>query len=752
MSERSVRVVLTAVTGQYQAAMAKAGANTRALEANIASTTRAQQTGTSAMGRFGLTTGSVMGGLVVGALASSAKAAMDFESSFAGVRKVVDGSEEELKGLADGMLDLSTKIPVSVNELNNIAESAGQLGIAKENILGFTETIAKLGMTTNLVGEQGATLLAKFANITQMPQENFDRLGSTLVALGNDGASTESDIANFAVRIAGAGEIAGLTEASILGISNAMTSVTNDVESGSTAVQKVLLAMNDSVTTSDDRLQVFADTAGMTSAQFQSAWQKDPATAFAQFVTGLGAAGDNATAILRDLNFSDQRLIKSFLSLAGAGDLVTDSLELGTTAFRENTDLTEESAKRLETAASRVQLAQNQIQKAQITIGSNLLPIIGDAADAVASAFPGGNEWLDQALQAAVGNTKDLSKEFLETLSPWERGLLRLKEMQDPLANIPSALSAAGAAIGGFSGDQERAADSTQSATDAVTQQILALKELEGQIAGAGSFLAIEGAAIGVKNAMLDLKDSQDAVNELVKDGKEGTREYRRALLARREAELGVVTSQKELEEALFDYTQKVESGEISQRDAIAAVRAFGDAAGLTKGQVENLIDRIKSYDSALDGIPSRRKTDIETEGLTEAQAAVQLWKNMLESIPRRIPTLLYTTGSGPLGNKVLVPHAGGVVGSAGASRMHSGFGPLRGDEVPAILQRGEIVLSRAQVAAGAGAGGVVYNISVDARGSTMTPDQVKKAVREGIEEDHQHQARFGRWQVQVAT
>ena len=79
---------------------------------------------------------------------------------------------------------MSKEIPASATAIAEVAEAAGQLGIETPNILGFTRTMIDLGEATNLSSEEAASSLAKFANITQMSQENFDRLGSSVVALG----------------------------------------------------------------------------------------------------------------------------------------------------------------------------------------------------------------------------------------------------------------------------------------------------------------------------------------------------------------------------------------------------------------------------------------------------------------------------------------------------------------------------------------------------------------------------------------
>ena len=135
----------------------------------------------------------------------AAKSALDCESAFAGVRKTVDATEEEFAALERGIRDMAKEIPAAATEIAGVAEAAGQLGIQNEHILSFTRTMIDLGESTNMSAEEAATALARLANITQMPQESFDRLGSTVVALGNSLATTEAEIVEMGLRLAGAG-------------------------------------------------------------------------------------------------------------------------------------------------------------------------------------------------------------------------------------------------------------------------------------------------------------------------------------------------------------------------------------------------------------------------------------------------------------------------------------------------------------------------------------------------------------------
>lgn len=324
----------------------------------------------------------IAGAAAIGtALVGSAKASIEFESAFAGVIKTVDGTEEQLSKLSDGIRDMAKEIPMAASEIAGIAESAGQLGIETDNILGFTRVIADLGVATNLTGEQAASSLAKFANITQMPQENFDRLGSTIVALGNNLATTEADIVSMGQRLAGAGSQVGLTEAEIMSFAGALSSVGIEAEAGGSAFSKVMIEMQLAAETGGAKLQSFADVAGMSAEQFAKAYREDAASALIAFIDGLSASeekGISAIKVLDDMGISEVRMRDALLRAAGASDVFTEAVELGTKAWEENTALSKEAETRYGTVKSQLQILKNTFIDLGIEIGEQLLPIIKD--------------------------------------------------------------------------------------------------------------------------------------------------------------------------------------------------------------------------------------------------------------------------------------------------------------------------------------------------------------------------------------
>jgi TP901 family phage tail tape measure protein len=388
MAERTVRVRLEAAVAGYQAAVAQAAASTRAFGRDVSQMSAQHKREMQTVG-LALT---VMGAAGVAAFGASAKAAIDWESAFAGVRKTVEGTPQQLDAIGAGLRAMSKELPTSANDLAGIAAAAGQLGIETPNVLGFTRVIADLGETTNLAGEQGATQLARFANITQMSQGDFDRLGSTIVALGNNFATTEAEITTLGLRLAGAGAQIGLTESEILSMAAALSSVGVEAEAGGSAFSRVMVEVQKSVLSGSEELAVFAHTAGMSAGQFAAAWREDAASALNAFIVGLGGvidSGGNADVILEELGLDGLRVADSLKRAAGAGDLFDRTLQVGNQAWVDNVALTQEAALRYETVEARLQMAKNALTDAAVAVGQDFTPAIGGAADMVAGLATG---------------------------------------------------------------------------------------------------------------------------------------------------------------------------------------------------------------------------------------------------------------------------------------------------------------------------------------------------------------------------
>lgn len=326
------------------------------------------------------TVGSLMAGMgaaLAAPLVASVAAAVSFEHAFADVRKTVEGTESQLNDLSVAIRNMSREIPVTANELAKIASIGGQMGVGIENIEKFTEVVAKMAATTNLSAESAAKALASISSIMQEPLQNIDRMSSTIVDLGNKFVATESDIVSFAERIAGAGKIAGMTTADVLGIATAFRSVGIQAEAGGTAVQRVLIEMTKAVDTGNSSLSVFAETAGITAEAFQELFKTGQAAqAFDLFVRGLAQSGEQAFTVLEKLFGSEARMNRAFISMAQASGTLTKALGDGASAWERNVAANEEFQKRSQTVVSQLQILANKFIDLGIQIGNSEIPLV----------------------------------------------------------------------------------------------------------------------------------------------------------------------------------------------------------------------------------------------------------------------------------------------------------------------------------------------------------------------------------------
>lgn len=394
---------------------------------------------------------------IVGAGVAAVKTAIDFESAFAGVRKTVNATEEEFANLEKGIRDMAKAGPSSAEELAGIAESAGQLGIAKENILSFTSTMSDLGTATNMTSEEAATSLARLANITQMPQTQFDRLGSTIVNLGNNLATTEAEITEFGLRIAGAGAQVGLSEAEILSIGAALSSVGINAEAGGTAISKVMIEIANATATGGEMLDRFAKVAGVSSSDFKKAFETDASGAIVTFIEGLGKmsdSGENVFAILEDLGLQEVRVRDAMLRASGAGDLLRKSLDLGTSAWEENNALTKEASERYKTTESQLKATVNKLKDLGVTTGRIVIPPLMKLVDKVEAGIKKFED-MDESTQKTVlsiGGIAAVAGPALTAIGFMTTGVGGLLKVVAPLIPALGAGGGLAAVIGGITG------------------------------------------------------------------------------------------------------------------------------------------------------------------------------------------------------------------------------------------------------------------------------------------------------------
>lgn len=328
--------------------------------------------------------GIIAGTATVAGLAGAAKAAIDFEDAFAGVRKTVDEADLQRAGLSFDKLarsfrDMATEIPISAVEFARIGETAGALGIRAKDIQEFTRVVALMGVTTNLSSDEAADAFGRIGTILKLRGKDYTELADSIVALGNAGASTESEITEITKRFAAEAKAAGLNKEAIVGLASATASLGFAPERGGTALSRVFANLATNIATANSKGKALAQELGVPIKDLQRTMDQGEGmrTFFNVLEAIKGMRPTEAARFLKSIGVTNTSDRTIFRAMAEQLPFVREQLEIATEATGA---MGKEAEKRFSTVKSQFALLKNNIVEAGITIGEGFAPALGRAA------------------------------------------------------------------------------------------------------------------------------------------------------------------------------------------------------------------------------------------------------------------------------------------------------------------------------------------------------------------------------------
>ena len=558
------------------------------------------------------------------ALVASAKSAIDFEDAFTGVEKTVDGTEEQMAKLKQGIRDMAKEIPSTTTEISAVAEAAGQLGIQTDNVLEFTKTMINMGNATNLSADEAATTLARFANVTKMSQSDFGRLGSVIVALGNNFATTESEIAAMGMNLGSAGKQVGMSQAQIMALATALSSVGLEAQAGGTAFSKVMVNMQLAVEKGGKDLKDFASVAGMSAEEFKKAFKEDATTAIMKFVEGLsksGERGKSAIKVLDDMGITETRLRDALLRSANASDVMSKAIELGNKAWNENTALTNEANKRYDTLKSKLTTAINKLKDIAITVGNKLMPAISKVVEQIGKWANSFSKLSDEQVQtivniglvvAAIGPLLTIIGKFI---SAGGIALKTIGTFSQAIGVMNGTLTTSSTAVNGLAGVLTKLTSPTGLAVMGIT--------------------AVTGALIYFGNKQMEsVKQAEEFAKEIENERKQ-LEDYNKSIDDSANANLAHIDSVSRLKDelkGLVDEEGKVKQGYESRVKFI--LNQLNGALGTEYELNGNIVESYKKIQQEIDKTIEKKRAEIKIKAEEEKyQKAIENQKEAVEKL-----------------------------------------------------------------------------------------------------------------------
>ena len=305
----------------------------------------------------------------------ASRGAMEFESAMADVRKVVDfESADQFKKMSKDILDLSTRIPIAKEGLAQIVAAGGQSGIAREDLLSFAESAAKMGVAFDITADQAGEMMAKWRTAFKMNQDQVVTLADQINYLGNTTAASAPKISEVVTRIGPLGEIGGVAAGEIAALGASMVGSGVESEVAATSIKNLILAMTAGESATGRQEEALAKL-GFEAEDLAARMQTDAKGAIVDFFEVLQSQDvAERGAILR--NIVGKESIEGLSGFLNNLDLLKENFGKVADASQYAGSMQAEYDERSKTTENSIQLMNNQFEAMKVTIMTSLLPII----------------------------------------------------------------------------------------------------------------------------------------------------------------------------------------------------------------------------------------------------------------------------------------------------------------------------------------------------------------------------------------
>ena len=305
----------------------------------------------------------------------SLKIAAEVSDSFADIKKATGMTTEEVNGLNDSLQKIDTR--TTQQALLDISKVGGQVGIAKEEMLGFVESVDKavvaLGDEFTGGAEEVASTMGVLKTLFKETKEleageAITKIGSALNELGAAGSATAPVVADFTTRMGQLGNLSPqISQTMGLGAAFQELGLTAEIAAG--GLTNVLI----NATKETGR---FAEYLGMTENAFKDLINNNPNEVILQLAASFkGIPTDVVVKDLRSLGITSQEATKVMTLLSDQTEIVRQKQELASKAMQEATSLTNEFNIKNNTAAAELEKNEKAITALKLELGTGLLPV-----------------------------------------------------------------------------------------------------------------------------------------------------------------------------------------------------------------------------------------------------------------------------------------------------------------------------------------------------------------------------------------
>lgn len=353
----------------------------------------------------------VQGGAMAAPFVMGVKAAINFESAMADVKKVVDfETPEQFQAMSTDVLDLSERLPMAADGIAAIVAAGGQSGIARAELNQFAEDAVKMGVAFDQTAEQSGEMMAKWRTAFHLNQAEVVTLADKINYLGNTGAASTAQISAIVTAIGPLGEVAGVNAGQLAAMGSALAGVGIAQDVAATGIKNFMLTLTAGNAATKSQREAYK-ALRLDANEIAEGMQKDSEGTINKVLKTLAKVEKSKQAAVLTNLFGKESVGAIAPLLTSLDTLQKNFKNVGAEGKFAGSMEAEYSA-RAATTANALQLLQNRVTRLGISVGSILLPPLNDflafvgplvsQVAGLAAAHPG---LIKGILGAAVGFT-----------------------------------------------------------------------------------------------------------------------------------------------------------------------------------------------------------------------------------------------------------------------------------------------------------------------------------------------------------
>lgn len=311
---------------------------------------------------------SVVSGLAI-------KSFSNFEDSQIELAKRMNDTVASARDITDELTLLSTELPATRQELVEIAESAAQVGVAKDNIVKFTEIMKKFEIATGRAADEAAKDFKRILNVTGEPIEKVENLGSALAKLVDEFPVTDVETIMQVMLKMGRtlGATFEMTSDELAALATMVSSMAKRAARPASQMRKLFMEMATDT-------EKFARIMGMDMETVEAAINEGPLQAVYSLIERLQAIkeAEGTTAAIQAMSSVSRTSVKAIAPLIARLDELKDIVEMSGAAYRDNTELQEDYEKQLQSLSSQIKITTGNFSTTYQMVGESLAPVLRD--------------------------------------------------------------------------------------------------------------------------------------------------------------------------------------------------------------------------------------------------------------------------------------------------------------------------------------------------------------------------------------